>query len=85
MTDKIDDNWYPRNFDWYLKWTASCLIMTSLVFRSAGADYRMFDLMIGTVGVAFWLWVSIIWNDRALIMLNAVSLFMLASTVLREI
>ena len=53
--------------------------------RAAGPEYRMYDLLFGVVGVALWTWVSVIWRDRALIMLNGVSLFMLASTVLREI
>ena len=82
---KPDRNWYPENFDWYLKWVASILVLTSLAMRSAGADYRMYDLMFGSVGVLLWTWVSIIWKDRALIMLNTISAFMLISTVLREI
>lgn len=81
---KPDINWYPDNFDWYLKWFASMMILTSLAMRSAGPDYRMYDLTIGFVGITCWLWVSIIWKDRALIMLNAVSGFMLAGTILRE-
>lgn len=82
---KPDRDWYPDNFDWYLKWAASLIILTSLAMRAAGPEYRMYDLLFGVVGVALWTWVSVIWRDRALIMLNGVSLFMLASTVLREI
>lgn len=82
---KPDRNWYPENFDWYLKWAASLIILTSLSMRAAGIEYRMYDLAFGLVGVALWTWVSIIWRDRALIMLNGVSLFMLATTLLREI
>jgi len=83
--NKPDRNWYPDNFDWYLKWVASVTILASLAMRSAGVDYRMYDLLFGVVGVALWTWVSVIWRDRALIMLNGVSLFLLVSTVLREI
>ena len=81
---KPDREWYPEDFDRYLKWTASILIIMSLAMRSAGVDYRMYDLILGTIGCALWLWVSVIWRDRALIILNAISLFMLASTVMRE-
>lgn len=81
---KPDRNWYPDNFDWYLKWVASILVLTSLAMRAAGIEYRMYDLMFGFVGIILWLWVSIIWRDRALIMLNAISGFMLATTILRE-
>lgn len=81
---KPDRNWYPDNFDWYLKWAASILILMSLAMRSAGPEYRMYDLVFGTIGVMLWTWVSVIWRDRALIMLNAVSGFLLISTLLRE-
>ena len=82
---KIDKSWYPDNFDWYVKWAATVCMLISMVMRSAGVDYRLWDLGIGTVGVVLWLWVSVMWNDRALIMLNAVSMMLLASTFLREI
>ena len=81
---KPDRNWYPDDFDWYLKWAASVLILISLAMRSAGIDYRMYDLGFGLAGIVLWTWVSIIWRDRALIMLNAISGFMLAVTILRE-
>jgi len=81
---KPDRNWYPDNFDWYLKWFASFLILISLAMRSAGIEYRQYDLMFGFAGIVFWLWVSVIWRDRALIMLNAVSGFLLAVTILKE-
>ena len=82
--NKPDRDWYPENFDWYLKWIASLLIIVSIMFRSAGVEYRSFDLIFGTVGIALWLWVSIIWRDRALILLNAVSLFILCVALLRD-
>ena len=82
--NKPDRNWYPENFDWYLKWVASILILVSLAMRSAGIEYRMYDLMFGLAGIILWTWVSIIWRDRALIMLNAISGFMLAVTIMRE-
>lgn len=81
---KPDRNWYPENFDWYIKWVASILVLISLAMRSAGIDYRMYDLIFGLAGIVGWLWVSIIWKDRALIMLNAISGFMLVTTILRE-
>jgi hypothetical protein len=41
-------------------------------------------LTIGFAGIILWTWVSVIWKDRALIMLNTVSGFMIATTILRE-
>lgn len=82
--NKPDRNWYPDDFDWYLKWVASILILLSLAMRSAGIDYRMYDLTFGLCGIVLWTWVSVIWRDRALIMLNTISGFMLAVTILKE-
>ena len=83
--NKPDRNWYPANFDWYLKWIASVIVLCSLALRSAGPEYRIYDLLFGTVGIALWTWVSVIWRDRALIMLNGISFFMLTVAVLKEI
>ena len=81
---KPDRNWYPDNFDWYLKWVASVIILCSLAMRAAGPEYRMFDLYFGWVGILLWTWVSVIWRDRALIMLNGISWFMLTVAILKE-
>lgn len=83
--NKPDRNWYPDNFDWYLKWVASVVVLCSLALRSAGPEYRIYDLLFGTVGIALWTWVSVIWRDRALIMLNGISFFMLSVAILKEI
>lgn len=82
--EKVDDNWYPENFDWYIKWAATVAILVALIARSAGPEYRSIDLTVGSVGVALWLWVSVMWKDRALIILNAVSLVLLMSALLKE-
>ena len=83
--NKPDRNWYPANFDWYLKWLASIIVLCSLALRSAGPEYRIYDLLFGAVGIALWTWVSVIWRDRALIMLNGISFFMLSVAILKEI
>ena len=83
--NKPDRNWYPDNFDWYLKWVASIVVLCSLALRSAGPEYRIYVLMFGTVGIALWTWVSVISRDRALIMLNGISFFMLSVAILKEI
>lgn len=83
--NKPDRNWYPNNFDWYLKWVASIIVLCSLALRSAGPDYRMYDLMFGWVGIALWTWVAVIWKDRALIMLNGISFFLLSVAILKDI
>ena len=70
--------------DWYIKWFASIMILISIAFRAADG-YLMWDLAFGTVGVIGWLIVSIIWRDRALILLNGVSLMMLLIGLLNHV
>ena len=82
---KPDREWYPENFDWYLKWVASGTVLCSLAMRAAGPEFRSYDLSFGFVGIALWCLVSVIWKDRALIMLNTVSLFMLGVALLKEL
>lgn len=84
MHKNIDKKWYPENFDWYVKWAATVCIIVSVIFRVAGVEYRFFDLAIGTFGTLLWLWVSVMWNDRALIILNTLMVILLGSTLVRE-
>lgn len=81
---KPDRAWYPEDFDWYLKWCASVIVLMSLAMRAAGIEYRMYDLYFGWFGILLWCWVSVIWRDRALIMLNVVSWFMLTVAIMKE-
>ena len=82
--NKPDRDWWPENFDWYLKWVASLLVMGSLMMRAAGVEYRMYDLYLGWFGIILWTWVSVIWRYSALILLNGVSFFMLTVAILKE-
>ena len=62
--------------DWYVKWCASILILAAMSMLDV-AGYELTDLILSVCGVALWLWVSIIWKDRALVLLNGVGLLFL--------
>jgi len=62
--------------DWYLKWVASILILISMSLRGI-PGFVLADISISLVGVSLWLWVSILWKDRALILVNGVGLVLL--------
>lgn len=70
---------------WYVKWIATAMILLSVSFRISGVEYHTLDMVFGTLGTVFWLWVSIIWKDRALIILNVVMFMLLFSGLLKEI
>tara|TARA_B100001063_G_scaffold121412_1_gene113363 strand:+ start:1633 stop:1923 length:291 start_codon:yes stop_codon:yes gene_type:complete len=64
------------DISWYIKWIASIFILCALSVR--GVDgYQMYDLILSIFGIAGWLIVSILWKDRALLVLNGVGLIFL--------
>ena len=66
-------------YDWYLKWVASVIILCAMSIRGV-PHLTQWDLMLSTIGVFLWLIVSLVWKDRALILLNGVGLLFLAKT-----
>lgn len=67
--------------DWYIKWIASVFVLAAMSFRGI-EGFAMWDLSLSLVGISLWLWVSILWNDRALILLNGVGLLFLIKNLI---
>ena len=59
------------DLSWYVKWVASVFILLAMSMRGI-VDYVYYDMLFSLVGLILWLWVSFMWKDRALIVLNAV-------------
>ena len=70
--------------DWYIKWIASILLLTAMSVRGL-EGFQMYDLLLSLGGITGWLTVSIIWKDRALILLNGVGLMFLINNLLRQL
>ena len=63
-------------YDWYIKWVASIFILAAMSVR--GVDgFVLYDLWASVIGITLWLVVSILWKDRALVLLNGVGLLFL--------
>lgn len=62
--------------DWYVKWVASVFVLTAMSMRGI-PELQMWDLGLSVIGITLWLVVSILWKDRALILLNGVGLLFL--------
>ena len=76
-SDRIFKSATPKyTLDWYIKWVASIFVLAAMSFRGV-PGYEIYDLTLSIVGIGLWLWVSVIWNDRALIMLNGAGLLLL--------
>jgi|TARA_B110001454_G_scaffold217933_1_gene244463 hypothetical protein len=66
--------------DWYIKWVASVFVLTAMAVR--GQDSMIiWDVSLSFIGVSLWLVVSILWNDRALILLNGIGIVFLLRTL----
>jgi len=70
--------------DWYVKWVASIFVLLAMSFRGV-SGYETYDLYLSMVGISLWLWVSVLWNDRALIMLNGAGLLLLIRNLVENI
>jgi hypothetical protein len=64
----------PKNtLDWYVKWIATAVILFAVAARATGIEsLQIFDLWGSLVGASLWWWVSFVWRDRALMVVNGV-------------
>ena len=62
--------------DWYIKWIASAFVLSAMSIRGV-EGYQDLDLILSTVGISGWVVVSLLWKDRALILLNTCGLLFL--------
>ena len=64
-----------HTLDWYIKWVASIFLITGVILTSN--NIYPLNLFFHAAGMFGWFIVSILWNDRALLVINAVSLAIL--------
>jgi len=65
---------------WYIKWIASVFVLCAMAIRGI-EGLQLYDLIFSMIGVSGWLIVSILWKDRALLVLNGVGLAFLLRTL----
>ena len=64
------------DISWYVKWIASAFVLAAISIRGI-EGLQFYDLILSLFGIAGWLIVSVLWRDRALIVLNGVGLIFL--------
>ena len=69
--------------DWYVKWFSSVILICAISIRSAQIN-PLLDLILSFTGIVGWTYVSIVWKDRALILLNGIATVLLATGLLRH-
>ncbi len=65
------------DLSWYIKWSASFIILIGMVMTSI-SGMEPINLMFHFVGVTGWLVVGMLWHDRALIFINGIAMFIFA-------
>ena len=72
---KLNKQTPTHTLDWYIKWIASIILVGGVILTSN--NIYPLNLMVHAIGMFGWFIVAIIWNDRALLVINAVSLALL--------
>lgn len=70
-----------NGLDWYVKWVASVMMVGAMSVRGV-EGYQLYDLVLSLVGVMGWFWVSCLWKDRALILVNGIGLTFLIKNLI---
>jgi len=83
MTTEINKVTPLHDLTWYVKWLACFLVLIAVACRSIDEVPKIYDVIFSLAGTLGWLWVGYMWHDRALVMLNSVLGFLLASSLLR--
>ena len=65
--------------DWYVKWVASVILLAGMVLTAQ--NIFPINLFVNISGLIGWLIVAIMWNDRALIIINAVGVSIYANGI----
>lgn len=69
---------------WYVKWTASIIVLVGITIRASGVtQLQWLDIVCSWIGAVGWFYVGFKWNDRALMVLNAVIGIILFAGILR--
>jgi hypothetical protein len=76
-SNRIQKSATPKyTLDWYVKWVASVFVLAGMSMRGV-EGLQLYDLIASVIGITLWLVVSILWKDRALIVLNGAGLLFL--------
>lgn len=70
--------------DWYIKWIASGFVLTAMSIRGV-EGFLFLDLILSVIGIFLWLIVSVLWKDRALVLLNGVGLIFLLRNLFEQL
>ena len=68
---------------WWLKWVSSIILIVAMIATTN--NLYPWNMIFQFLGVGGWLMVAIIWNDRALIVINAIAVAIFANGIVAYI
>jgi hypothetical protein len=71
-----------HDLSWYVKWVSVLFVIVGWMLNSI--NLFPYNILIQIIGVAGWLWVGILWHDRALIVLNSIGVALLGMGLLKH-
>ena len=71
-----------HDLSWYVKWTSVFFVIAGWLLNSV--NMFPWNITIQVIGVAGWLWVGILWHDRALIVLNSIGVALLSLGLIKH-
>ena len=71
-----------KDLTWKVKWGSTLVLIMGMILTSQNLyPYNLVFHIIGTIG---WTYVSIVWNDRALIVINSVALCIFINGIIEQ-
>jgi hypothetical protein len=67
--------------DWYIKWVSSVILIIGMILTSN--NIFPLNLILHVIGIGGWLVVAMMWNDRALIVINSIGLMIYINGLLQ--
>ena len=83
MTHQVHKVTPRHDLTWYVKWISCFFVLIAVACRSVEEVPKIYDVVFSLTGTLGWLWVGYRWHDRAILVLNGVLSFLLATSVLR--
>ena len=62
----------PKDLTWKVKWVSTVTLILAMILTSQ--NIYPYNLAFHILGILGWTYVSIVWSDRALIVINSVGL-----------
>ena len=81
----IDKKTPLHDITWFVKWFATITMILAVSFRAVDEAPKIIDQALSLVGLCGWFFVAYKWHDRALMLVNAIAIPIMAGACLRYI